>query len=70
VGGVDPLGGTLARLFNPRNDRWKDHFRCHREKILGKTPEGRVTIITLAFNHSDQLDARLALLREGILGTD
>ena len=26
-GGVDPETGDQTRLFNPRSDRWEDHFR-------------------------------------------
>ena len=66
VGGVDPRTGRHTRLFNPRKDRWKDHFRWSVERLLGKTAVGRVTIVVLAMNHQNQLRVRRALIREDL----
>jgi len=48
---VDPETGKRVRLFNPRRDRWEDHFRWTQDVILvGKTAIGRATVETLALN--------------------
>jgi hypothetical protein len=65
VGGVDPRTHRHTRLFNPRKDRWRDHFRWRSEKLVGLTAIGRATIVVLAMNHKDQLRARRALIRDG-----
>lgn len=58
VAGIDPQTGALVRLFNPRLQRWPDHFEQHGLLIIGRTDVGRVTVSTLAMNDADQLDVR------------
>ncbi len=31
VNGIDPESQTIVRLFHPREDRWKEHFRADAE---------------------------------------
>jgi HNH endonuclease len=66
VGGVDPRTWRHARLFHPRKDRWRDHFRWRSEKLTGLTGIGRATIIVLAMNQNSQLRARRTLIRDGL----
>lgn len=40
----DPDTGNLTRLFNPRQDRWEDHFRLDGPQILSLTAVGRTSI--------------------------
>lgn len=49
VVGEDPETGQTVRLFNPRADRWVDHFAWTADglRIVGKTPVGRVTVALL-----------------------
>ena len=58
---IDPDGGSLVRLFNPRRDDWDDHFQFSLEtgEIVGRTPIGRATVIRLAMNRPHAVDARL-----------
>lgn len=44
------LEGQRVSLFNPRQDRWPDHFAWHGPVLIGKTPVGNVTIAVLAVN--------------------
>jgi len=48
----DPRTGKLVRLFNPRTDRWDEHFRWSQDckKLIGRTPIGRTTVIALDMN--------------------
>src|SRR5262245_7354174 len=42
--GYDPDSDELTRLFNPRTDRWSDHFRWDGAMLRGRTAVGRATI--------------------------
>src|SRR4051812_16948730 len=65
VGGIDPRTRRHTRLFNPRKDRWRDHFKWRSETVIGLTMIGRATIVVLAMNHENQLRVRRALIRDG-----
>ncbi|HKI38042.1 MAG TPA: HNH endonuclease signature motif containing protein [Gemmataceae bacterium] len=49
----DPVTNRRVRLFNPRRQRWSDHFRWGEDgtEVLGKTPCGRATIEALQLNN-------------------
>jgi len=66
IAGVDPATGGITPLFNPRLDRWFDHFLFEGAKIVGRTVAGRATVRVLSMNHPVQLAARQALVSEGI----
>ena len=46
---VDPETGEETPLFNPRTQRWSDHFRWADDglQIIGLTPVGRATVVAL-----------------------
>ncbi|MBD2354908.1 HNH endonuclease [Tolypothrix sp. FACHB-123] len=66
--GIDPESNTEARLFNPRQNEWKDHFQVETESatIKGKTIIGRVTIACLEMNSQTQIMARGLWIRLGL----
>src|SRR5436309_11270126 len=35
IGALDPESGTPAPLFNPRTDRWSEHFRWAGDLLMG-----------------------------------
>ena len=41
---IDPDTGTVVALFNPRRDRWDDHFAVEGGHIAGLTATGRATV--------------------------
>lgn len=57
---TDPDTGTPAPLFNPRADRWLDHFAWDDRRVVGLTPTGRATITALDLNHSRRIRIREA----------
>ncbi len=65
---VDPETGEVTRLFDPRTQRWADHFFLEGERILGSTPEGRSTAFLLRFNDEERLLERRVLLTRGHYG--
>ena len=64
--GVDQKSGEITRLFNPRTDRWQDHFRWAGASLTGKTAVGRTTVNVLCINRADSVWLRKSLMAEGI----
>lgn len=62
IGSIDPETGRLTPLFNPRQQKWAEHFRLEGASIEPLTPEGRVTVRLLKFNRIEQIDERRALI--------
>ncbi len=58
--GVDPESQIAVQLFNPRADRWVEHFRADLEtgEIIGLSPCGRATVARMAMNSESQKVAR------------
>jgi HNH endonuclease len=61
IAGIDPLTSQMTRLFNPRTDRWSEHFRWEGPHAVGLTAIGRTAIEVLALNHPDETALRLEL---------
>ena len=59
VTSVDPETGVAVSLFNPRPQRWTDHFRWSSDglRVVGLTPVGRATVVALQL--SEDPDALL-----------
>ncbi len=60
IEGKDPDTQTAIRLFDPRQDRWEQHFQVDATVgvLVGRTPIGRATIGRLQMNASAQILAR------------
>jgi hypothetical protein len=65
IAGVDPVTGQVSPLFNPRGDRWFEHFRYEAAVLVGLSPIGRATIFVLAINDPLRILARKALIDAG-----
>lgn len=52
IDGVDPETGERSSLFNPRTQRWDDHFTWDDtgETVRGVTPVDRATVAVLQLN--------------------
>lgn len=59
---LDPQTDIAVALFDPRRDRWSDHFIWARDNIslIGLTPQGRATIALLDLNRPRILAIRAA----------
>ncbi|MEA3349601.1 MAG: HNH endonuclease [Chloroflexota bacterium] len=56
----DPLTGEIVSLFNPRTQRWNEHF-CWGEdgsEIIGRTSVGRTTVAALKMNNLEIVESR------------
>ncbi len=65
IASLDPATGKLTALYNPRAQRWIDHFRFNGPVIEPLTPEGRVTVALLKLNLAARVAIRDNLMREG-----
>ena len=52
VAGYDPVTQTIVPLFNPRKQRWGEHFSwsADGQTIIGTTPIGRATLSRFDLN--------------------
>src|SRR4051812_43760197 len=58
LAGIDPATGRMARLFNPRKDIWRQHFRVAGGKLLGLSAIGRTTAGLLDWNNPKSVRLR------------
>jgi len=65
IGSILLATGEFYRLFNPRLDRWPEHFAIERATIVGRTDVGRVTISLLRLNDATRIAERALLQRIG-----
>ena len=57
-----PETGELVPLYNPRLQRWDEHFAWTGVEIVGLTAVGKITVQVLQLNSDDRLRIRLATL--------
>jgi hypothetical protein len=64
----DPLTGDVTPLFNPRAQRWSEHFAWTStgDQIIGKTPVGRATVEALQLNRQALVKARRVWVAAGL----
>jgi len=61
LSGIDSETGTIVTLFNPRTDKWHDHFKQSGSFIIGCTPTGRATVHVLNMNEDRRVKLRASL---------
>ncbi len=63
----DSLTGETVALFNPRTQKWQEHFKWSDDgtEIIGLTICGRATIEALQLNHEDIIGARSLWVQAG-----
>jgi hypothetical protein len=65
LAGRDTLSGRVARLFNPRRQKWSRHFRWNGPVLVGLTSTGRATIAVLRLNAPYRIEIRTFLITTG-----
>lgn len=67
ISALDPLTGEAARLFNPRQDSWSEHFLWSADgvRVAGRTPAGRATVEALKLNNELAVEVRRNWVRAG-----
>ena len=61
IGSIEWETGTFVRFYNPRTDRWQEHFKLDGSEIVPLTKVGVVTAQILQFNEVDRLLERQEL---------
>ncbi|MEH1806344.1 HNH endonuclease [Nostoc sp.] len=61
LGSFEPETGAFSFLFNPRTQKWAEHFTFLELDLLGLTPTGRTTIRLLQINSDERLAERQRL---------
>jgi hypothetical protein len=63
----DPETGEETRLFNPRRDRWDEHFQWSDDgtSAIGLTAVGRATVVRLRMNRPRLREARRLWVQAG-----
>lgn len=61
IASLSPTTGQLVRLFNPRTDRWDDHFDLNGPFVVPRTEIGEVTIRLLHLNDETRVAEREVL---------
>lgn len=64
---IDPETGEIAPLFNPRLQRWAEHFIWADDgaNIVGLTPTGRATVSALSLNTEFRVRTRALWVEVG-----
>lgn len=65
IASIDYETGQVVRLFNPRTDRWDQHFRLESGRIVPLSPIGRVTEYLLKLNMPERVEIRRLLIQAG-----
>ena len=67
VEAIDPISGETVQLFDPRRQKWNDHFVWNADQriVLGLTPVGRATVQKLRLNRTGLVNLRRVLHRIG-----
>lgn len=64
---MDSVTGEIVRLYQPRGDRWSEHFQLADGEMVPTMAIGRVTIKLLQMNRPDRILERRLCLVAGIL---
>lgn len=61
IGSLAPVTGQYCRLFNPRIDRWDEHFALDGSQLVGRTDVAQVTVKILRLNDPERIAERTLL---------
>lgn len=65
IGSILMPDNTFIRFYNPRIDKWPDHFKLEELIIQPITEIGKATAKILDFNHIDRIIERQTLMDVG-----
>lgn len=65
IASLKPGTSELVHLYNPRTDRWREHFQLNGAFIELLTDTGEATLRILQMNHDDRILEREVLSRRG-----
>jgi hypothetical protein len=65
LGSIDQKTGRLVRLYDPRNQFWKEHFELRGAVVEALTDEGAATVSLLKLNLEKRVVERQLLIAIG-----
>ena len=66
LGSISETSGILVRFYNPRVDKWDEHFRVNSvAEIESLTEMGEVTAFIFGFNEPERIAERRGLIEIG-----
>ncbi len=65
ISSISTETGALVRFFNPRTDRWREHFQFNGSLIQPRTEIGEAKVRILRFNDGERIIERDELRRIG-----
>lgn len=65
LGSINEKTKRLVKFFNPRKDKWYEHFRLVESVIKPLTNKGKVTTKILGFNEAERVKERKGLIEIG-----
>ena len=63
---VDPDSKKVVFVFNPRQEKWEEHFEIVGAMIRGTSPVGRATVQLLQVNAERRVELRSELINQGL----
>lgn len=66
LGSLSSISGVLVSFFNPRTDKWEEHFKVEEDgRITALSEVGEVTARILGFNDLERVAERRGLIELG-----
>jgi hypothetical protein len=65
IGSLIPGTGQYCRMFNPRIDRWEDHFGLEGSHLIARTDIAEITVRLLRLNDPERMAERALLQQIG-----
>ncbi|MBW4544532.1 MAG: HNH endonuclease [Symplocastrum torsivum CPER-KK1] len=62
IASIDAETTEVVPLYNPRRDKWHEHFQLSGAEFIPLTPKGRVTVRLLQLNRPDRVEERKLLI--------
>ena len=70
IAGIDPVSQQIVPLFHPRRQKWSRHFRWEGARLVGRTRNGRATVVVLAINEPLFVTLRGTLIAAGLFSAE
>jgi HNH endonuclease len=68
IASIDPQTNEVTPLYNPRRDRWSEHFQlAPTAEFVALSSQARATIRILQLNRVDRVEERRLWMKAGII---
>jgi HNH endonuclease len=68
IASIDPQTNEITPIYNPRRDRWSEHFQlAPTAELIARSGQARATIRMLQLNHPDRVEERRLWMKAGMI---